>query len=329
MRNKRELEGAKSIFSSFTKCHDSKIKTQLKKNLDLKKMNKSKTKKLALLTTVVILVVCFVPVVQGKQPSISTRPIEDWFANNPFGGSVGYGDPDSMLGQICLGWVEYDAESYEGIIIESLRTDQSLHFSIHISVIGMPMTIRNFNAIGTPGEWIFVGVMDFTYTAEFILGKKIPGGPLLDNVYDEDGIVFVPDNKGEPRPLIVQSYGEIDKGKREPGAELPVWWILYFYQHVVGGHFVEIEFISDTTSGNYIKPGWSPFLPGDPVLLGAGNVKVHQLAIYSYDLDLDDPDVFQYTEWVTPDGVFYEGGPLKKSPLLMPETWPVEFITFY
>ncbi len=30
---KRELEGAKSIFSSYTMCHNSKIKTQMKKKL--------------------------------------------------------------------------------------------------------------------------------------------------------------------------------------------------------------------------------------------------------------------------------------------------------
>ena len=34
--NKRELEGAKSIFSSITKCHDSKIKTQFKKEVEKK-----------------------------------------------------------------------------------------------------------------------------------------------------------------------------------------------------------------------------------------------------------------------------------------------------
>jgi len=293
-------------------------------------MNKSKTKKLALVTTVTILVICFLPTVQGKRPALNIRPIDDWLYNNPYGAGTGYLDPVSMLAQRCLGpgILGDPSIEYEGIISERLRVDQSLHITIHISVKGMPMAIRDFTALGESDEWIFYGVMDFTYTAEVILEKKIPGGPLMDWMGD-----IVPDNKGELQPLIVPSYGEIAKGKREPGAELPVWWILYYYLHEVGGHFVMTDFISDA-SGHYIEPGWSPFpwspfFGGEPIPYEAGNVEVHQLAYFGYDLDLEDPAVLQWTVWTAPEGVLYEGGPLKQSPLCMPETWPFEYVRFY
>lgn len=294
-------------------------------------MNKSKTKKLAIVTSVAILVVCSIVAVQVAgtsgspgfpENSISIRPIEHWLENNPYGAGTGYLDPDSMLSQRCLGpGLMYDEDvKYEGLITERVMPDGSLHITIHLKVEGMHMAIRDWIA----EEWIFVGVMDFTYISEIILEKHIPGGPLMDWDFGD----LVPDNKGELRPLIVPSYGEIPQGKREPGAELPVWWILYYYLHEVGGHYVMLDFISDA-SGHYIEPGWNPFSGDAPVLLGERNVKVHQLAIYSDNLDLEDPDVYQWTVWVVPEGVFYEGGPLKQSPLIMPETWPFEYVTFY
>ena len=289
-------------------------------------MNSSKKTKLALLTTIVILVICFIPAVQGKQPLPTIiRPIEDWiYAGNPFGAGPGFGDPDSMLIQRCLCFVTDPEVDYGGYIVETFRKDKSLLITIYISVWGMPMAIRDIMAIGSPEEWIFVGVMDFTYTATFILEKHIPGGDLLDWDFGD----FVLDNKGVPRPLIVP-FGHVRAGPRGPGADLPAWWILYYYQRVIGGHFVTLDFQS-VGSGNYIQPGWNPPFQGgtgDPISTGEeGTVICHQQAFYSYDLDLNDPDVYQFTEWTTPDGVFKEGGILRQSPLLMPETWPSEYI---
>ena len=80
-------------------------------------------------------------------------------------------------------------------------------------------------------------------------------------------------------------------------------------------------------SGNFIAPGWYPSPTGPPpVLLEEGNVKVHQIAIYGYNLPLNNPGVYQFTSWSVPEGVLYDGGPLVQSPLLMPEMWPVEYV---
>ena len=296
-------------------------------------MNKSKTKKLALLTTVILVisVFSFIPMVQAKQPSTSIRPIEDWldagFSGNPFGAGPGYLDPDSGLAQRCLKTVDdIDAGvTYDGYIVETFRKDKSLQYTIYIDVWDMPMAIRDFTAIGTVDEWIFVGVMNFTYTTTFILEKHVRGGLLLDFMGE-----FVLDNKGEFRPLI-EPFWRVPAGPRGPGADLPEWWILYWYQHVISGHFVMLDFQS-VGSGNYIAPGWNPPFQdpeaGEPdLLLEEGTVEVWQQAFYSYDLDLNDPEVYQGTEWLTPDGVFKEGGKLRQSPLLMPETWPLEYVT--
>jgi hypothetical protein len=295
-------------------------------------MIKSKTKKLTLVTTVAILVVCSIVAVQVAaksgtpgfpEKSISIRPIEDWLENNMYGAGTGYLDPESMLSQRCLGpGLMYDEDvTYEGLITERVMPDHSLHLTIFLKVEGLSMAIRDWIA----EEWIFVGVMDFTYTAEIILEKQIPGGPAMDWDYGD----FVTDSEGNPAALI-ETLFEIPKEKRGPGAELPVWWILYFYQHEVGGHYVMNDFISDA-SGNFIEPGWNPFSPDPPILIpGAeGNVKVHQLAVYSDNFVLSDPGVFQWPSWAVSEGVFYDGGPLVQSPLLMPEMWPFEYVTFY
>lgn len=289
-------------------------------------MNKSKTKKLALLTTVVILVLCFIPAVQGTKTSnnsINIRPIEDWlYAGNPFGSGTGYLDPDSMLSQRCLAYVWEEGVTYEGYIVEKLMGDGSLHITVKIRVEGMPMAVRDWIA----EEWIFVGVMDFTYRGVIILEKEIPGGHL----YDWDFGPLVPDEHGDPAPLIVSTdYIPENLPDRVPGADLAPWWVIYWYQHELGGHFEWLEFKSKG-SGNFIEPGWNPFVPWDPVLTEEeGNVKCHQIAIYGYNLPENNPNVYQWTVWSVPEGVFAPGGPLVQSPLLMPEMWPAEYVKFY
>jgi hypothetical protein len=286
-------------------------------------MNRSRTKQLALFTTAVLLIVCFVPSVQGwagYSCRINVRPIEDWLeAGNPFGSGPGFLDPDSMLSQRLLSDV-YGAESYRGFIIETLMGDGSLLYYLYIEVKNVPVAIRDWNI----GEWIFVGYVDYTYRAVFILDKEIPGGDLLDWDFGD----LVPDENGDLQPLIVP-FAHIPEGQpdREMGADLPAWWILYWYQHEVGGHFVYLHFKSDG-SGNFIEAGWNPG-PDPPVMLGEGNVEVNQQAFYSDHFDVNDPDVYQFTSWSVPEGVLIEGGPVVQSPLLMPETWPLEYVRFY
>ncbi|MFX0020140.1 MAG: hypothetical protein ACFFAK_18755 [Promethearchaeota archaeon] len=294
-------------------------------------MNRIKTKKLALLTTVVVLTLCLLPTAQAYGGSscscIKIRPIEDWlYAGNPFGSGPGFLDPDNMLIQRLLEFV-FDAESYEGSIVEWLMKSGSLLYYLSIKVKGISIAIRDANAIGTPEEWIFVGEVDYTYRAMFVLEKEIPGGPLMDWDFGPP----VPDEHGNPQPLIVP-FAEIPEGERGQGADLPAWWVLYFYARELGGHFKWLHFKS-YGSGYYIEPGWNPPFQGgtgDPISTGEeGTVEVNQMAFYSYGLPLDDPDVFQLTVWSVPEGVFYEGGPVVQSPLCMPETWPIEYVKLY
>ncbi|MFX0025628.1 MAG: hypothetical protein ACFE8M_04375 [Candidatus Hermodarchaeota archaeon] len=294
-------------------------------------MNRIKTKKLVLLTTVVVLTLCFLPTAQAYGgsgcSSIKIRPIEDWlYADNPFGSGPGFWDPDSNLIQRLLEFV-FDAESYEGYIVEWMMKDGTLLYYLSIKVKGIAIAIRDATAIGTPEEWIFVGETDYTYSAMFILEKEIPGGPLMDWDFGP----LVPDEHGNPQPLIVE-FANIPEGEREQGADLPAWWVLYFYAHEVGGHFKWLHFKS-YGSGYYIEPGWNPPFQGgtgDPISTGEeGTVEVNQMAFYSYGLPLDDPDVFQLTVWSVPEGVFYEGGPVVQSPLCMPEYWPREYVKLY
>ena len=55
-------------------------------------------------------------------------------------------------------------------------SDGSLLYYLNIKVEGIPVAVRDWIA----EEWIFIGEVDYTYRAIFILDKEIPGGPLLD-----------------------------------------------------------------------------------------------------------------------------------------------------
>ncbi|MFX0059127.1 MAG: hypothetical protein ACFE85_17075 [Candidatus Hodarchaeota archaeon] len=284
-------------------------------------MNQIKVKKLVLVITVAVLSLCLIPVVYGKHPSTSNRPIGDWLVGNPFGSSPGFADPDNMIVQRSLVPV-VAANSHVGEIIETCRADKSILLTIYLEVYGMPFALRDLTAIGTDEEWFFVGVMDYTFEMHIVLEKHVPGGLLLDWNFGD----LVTDNKGNPAPLI-EPFGRIPSGPRNPGDFLPAWWLLYFYPYVVGGYFVYEDWVS-VGSGNYIEPGWNPPFQGgttDPVSTGEeGNVDHHQQVIISYDLDVNDPDVYQLTSWTVPFGVFKDGGILRESPLLIPETWPYE-----
>jgi len=279
-------------------------------------MNRTNLKKICLVATLGIMVLSVIPVVFAKQPSTSIRPIEDWLFGNPFGASPGFADPERMIAQRSLAPVS----NYDGEVIETLRKDKSILLTIYLEVYDMPFALRNLTAIGTDEEWFFVGVMDYTWEATIVLEKHVPGGVM----YDWDFGDLVTDNKGNPAPLIVPQ-GRIPSGPRNPGDFIPVWWLLYFYPYLVGGHYVYEDWISEG-SGNYIALGWNPFFSEDPPILlpETANVNHHQQAIFSDDLDVNDPDVYQWTSWTVPYGVFKDGGILRESPLLMPETWPYE-----
>jgi hypothetical protein len=282
-------------------------------------MNRTNFKKILLLVTVGITVLTLIPVAYGKQPSSSTRPIEDWLIGNPFGTGPGWVDPNTMLSQRYLGTVD-DADGYDGYVIETMRKDKSILLTVSLNVYGMPFALRNLTArvLNPEYEWFFVGVMDYTFEAYIVLEKHVPGGDLLDWDYGP----LVTDNKGNPAPLIVP-FGHIPSGPRRPGDFLPAWWLLYWYYDVVGGHFGYENWIS-VGSGNYIAPGWYPG-SGDPLFLPeTADVNHHQQVITSWDLDVNDDDVYQWTQWSVPSGVFKDGGKLRQSPLLIPETWPYE-----
>ncbi|MFW9948169.1 MAG: hypothetical protein ACFFDX_15195 [Candidatus Odinarchaeota archaeon] len=297
-------------------------------------MNRIKTKKIALLTTVALLILCFLPTTQaysGSSCCIKTRPIEDWlYAGNPFGSGPGFADPNTLIIQRLLESV-FDADSYKGSIVEWMMKDGTLLYYLCIEVKGIAIAIRDIPAIGTPEEWIFVGETDYTYRAMFILEKEIPGGLLMDWDFGPP----VPDEHGNPQPLIAPfGYIPEDLPDREPGADLPVWWILYYYAHEIGGHFKWLHFKS-YGSGYYIEPGWNPPFQGgtgDPISTGEeGKVVVNQMAFYSnyYASRLGEPHYYQSTVWSVPEGVFYEGGPVEQSPLCMPEYWPLEDVILY
>lgn len=283
-------------------------------------MNRTNLKKILLLVTVGITVLSVIPIVYAKQPSTSIRPIEDWFLGNPFGASPGYADPERLIVQRCLATVP--EVEYYGEIIETFRKDKSILLTIYLEVYGMPFALRNISqaALGTDEEWFFVGEMDYTWEATIVLEKHVPGGVM----YDWDFGDFVTDNKGNPAPLIVP-LGHISSGPRNPGDFLPAWWLLYFYPYLIGGHYVYEDWIS-VGSGNYIElNGWSPFEGGDLILLTeTADVNHRQQVFISDDLDVNDDDVYQWSSWTLPYGVFKDGGKLRESPLLMPETWPFE-----
>jgi hypothetical protein len=296
------------------------------------KMNRIKTKKLALLTTAVVLIMCLLPTAQAYSgSSISMRPIEDWlYAGNPFGSGPGFADPDSMLIQRLLEFV-FDADSYKGSILEWRMKDGTLLYYLSIEVKGIAIAIRDILAIGTPEEWIFVGETDYTYKALFILKKEIPGGPLMDWDFE----TIVPDEDGTPQPLIAPfAYIPEDLPDREPGCQLPAWWILYWYEQEIGGYFEWLHFKS-YGSGHYIEPGWNPPFQGgsgDPISTGVeGKVEVNMMAYFSdyYASRLDEPHYWQSTVWSVPEGVFYEGGPVEQSPLCTAEYWPREYVKLY
>ena len=208
-----------------------------------------------------------------------------------------------MIAQRSLATV-FEADSYDGYIIESLQKDKSILLTVYLEVHSMPFALRDLYT----GEWFFEGVMDYTYEAHFVLEKHIPGGEMLDWDYGD----LVTDNKGQPAPLIVSS-GKIPSGPRVLGDFLPVWWLLYFYPYLIGGHYVYEDWISEGAGYYYDDPEQIMY-----------SVNHHQQAFVSDDLDVNDPDVYQWPSWSVPYGVFKDGGIIRQSPLLMPETWPYE-----
>ncbi|MHA1240000.1 MAG: hypothetical protein ACTSQU_04325 [Promethearchaeota archaeon] len=305
-------------------------------------MNRLKMKKLAILATLGIIIFTLIPAVQGAKTGINFRPIDDWVygpnpdvwaesdylpwgPNNPFGSGGGYGDPDSMLVIWLFEWIANDPWNdyqtyppYDGFVLERVMPDGSLKITVNLEVKGMPMGVRVWG-----GPWVLEGFMDFTYQIKFILEKEIPGGFLMNNVYDEvtGEMIFEEAEDGTNQPLIARfHYISEELPDRDAGAELPPWWMMYFHGDVVGARILSTHF-NAKGFGNLIDLYWEP--------IGTAKVRVNQIMLSKPGLSPDHPNGWIGTKWDTPYGVFEYKGAIQESPLLTPEIWPVEFVRIY
>jgi len=143
-------------------------------------MNKSKTKKLALLTTVILVisVFSFIPTVQAKT---SERPIMDWLQSPPF--FPPFGNAHS------LGWIDdtglfmwphfdyprniwaaehpiWDCLSYNGYVLERELTNNMIMITIYLKVDGVPFHMTYGDPVG---PLIFEGMMHYTFRWNMII----------------------------------------------------------------------------------------------------------------------------------------------------------------
>lgn len=180
-------------------------------------MNKSKTKKLALLTTVVIFVLCFIPAVQAAKGSYK-RPIEDWAVNNWSVGGWATETPTEYLEVYPDWWMDgFEEYEYSGHVIEKRLKDGSFLLTVNLIVKDIQVVIFKEVVPPLPQEPYMVTVLEgranFNYQFVAHLDVDIPGDD------------FVP------------YYGDwiwIDPGTRFSGFEIPWWLQMFFFGDIIG-----------------------------------------------------------------------------------------------
>lgn len=179
--NKRELEGAKSIFGSYTMCHNSNKKTQFNKKVEKKMKSQKINKKLTLLAIAGILVLSFIPFVAAGNGNgrVTKRPIEDWLNAQwemPliwFGydvenwGMCDFVSPDSLLvAKMGLPFpfilsgengLVIGKTTFGGHITERVLNDERALVTVHLYVWNAPLTVFFFPELAAhvwpaPGE---------------------------------------------------------------------------------------------------------------------------------------------------------------------------------
>lgn len=192
------------------------------KKKELKKMKKSKTKKLILAITVGVLLLGFLPVAAASG-NVTKRPIEHWAVNNWGIGGWGTITPTEYL-EAYPDWWMYGLEEYEysGHIIEKRLKDGSFLITVNLNVKDIGVVI--FKEIVPPDpeedpymELVLQGYANFKYQFVCHLYADIPGND------------FVP------------YWGDwiwIEPGTRSSGFEIP-WWIqMFFFGDIIGAQVI-------------------------------------------------------------------------------------------
>lgn len=260
-------------------------------------MNKSKTKKLALLTTVAILLLCFIPAVQAKT---TKRSIDNWVVPEIFADPYGI-NPHS------LGWANeadlaiwphnfplwlpdpfvpiWDCTSYDGYVLEREVKGNKLAVTVYLKVTGVPFTLTRWIEFDPPPNDppfgyqlpIFTGMMHYIFKVNFILD--------LDMYWDE--FAFFND-----------WYGFYPEGYEfESIPYMPL--VFYAYGWVSSCEFGSIHF-NGAGTGEFIESydGWE--------VDDSAKVRVNEIGMFDKDFKPDHPK--DYGEF---------------------GFWPVEFIFFH
>lgn len=231
-------------------------------------INKSRLLKKLTILSLGLLIFNILPIVQATQTD-NIRPIEDWIygndpsawdptdifsyhtkrtwddwdrsdtmAGNPFGSWKGFSDSDTDLG-IGLGWLALNNEvEYDGFVLEREMPDGSLKISVNLHVRNIYIEVYQLSeGWGYPGymftqELVLVGKMNYHFIFDFVLEKEIPGG------------------------YIMVDY-PIPSGTREPGAELPPLFMIWYFGDIIGARVISFKF-TGMGSGDLVEPGWLP-----------------------------------------------------------------------
>ena len=256
-------------------------------------MNKSKTKKLALLTTVILVisVFSFIPAVQAKT---TKRSIEDWLVPVPGinGHAMAYAN-EADLAIWPHNWPLWLAETfvpiwdctYDGYVLEREVKGNKLAVTVSLHVTGVPFTLTRWIEFDPPPNEpplgyqlpIFKGMMHYTLKVNFILDLDL---------YE---IEFASFN---------DFYGFYPEGYEfESIPYLPL--VFYAYGWVSSCEFGSIHF-NGAGTGEFLESydGWE--------VDDSAKVKVHEISMFDKDFKPDHPK--DYGEF---------------------GFWPVEFIFFH
>ncbi|MFX1484585.1 MAG: hypothetical protein ACFFCP_15515 [Promethearchaeota archaeon] len=163
----------------------------------------------------------------------------DTWSGNPFGSWKGFFDP-ANLKAVTLDWLAFnEMVDYDGFVLETDMPDGSLEISINLVVKGLYFEVYNiaedwrYPTLIYAEDLVLFGKMNYQFRLAFTLQRKIPGGYI---------------------PYIDLS---IEPGVREPGAELPPLYLIYYWGAIIGARYESFEF-NGVGSGDFVEPGWYP-----------------------------------------------------------------------
>lgn len=240
------------------------------------KLTKTRTKVILLSIVGILALSITLPTTLGWWRTFNLRSIDDWMANNPFGSSPGWGGWDYE----GTGYVVYLVDDYEwnyhdftyfGCLLEEVRPDGSLKFTVILRVSNAYIEVYNWDLEGRY-DLVGIGTMDFTWIHTFILEPSYPGGDT--------------------------PWGYVEPGVRGPGCAIPFMFIYMVCPYEIGGQDLTGDFEGYGTI-DLVEPGtyWYPN-PGylDPLPVPTGetaNVYVHQDYYYDWYGTLVYPN-----EWI-------------------------------